>query len=171
MAKKTKKPEYAPKKYDVQISKYGPNFAITVEQYDPSMPRHSNRISLSVRGLTTMNRYNDVALFNVVHNAIAHAMGARYPDEVGQVLEYADRFYSTLDLDAMHGVAQGDSISLEVVDWDFEAEFPSSEKTRRHATGEKQVYRYEFFGEKDERESRYFKDNKGEKPTRLTFLD
>lgn len=168
MAKKRKTPEYAPKKYHVIISKHGPNLSVTVEQVDKNMMAHSNRLTLSMNGLTRHNRHNDVDVFNLMHNALTHALGARYPDEVEHVMEYADQFFNSLDLDVMNGVCSGDEVTLEVREMDFTATIPSSEKTRKLAHGDKRVYKYEFFDEKGERKTAFPEDSK---PTRLTFLD
>ena len=171
MAKKNRIPEYAPKKYRVVVSKYGPNFSVSVEQVDKNMMAHSNRLTLSFNGLSRHNSHNDIEVFNLMHNALTHVLGARYPTEVDHVVEYADRFFNGLDLDVINGVSSGDEITFEVQEMDFSATLPSSEKTRKLAHGDSSVYKYQFFGEKGERKTGLLESSKDKKPTTLTFLD
>lgn len=171
MAKKNKTPEYAPKKYRVIVSKYGPNLSVSVEQVDKNMMAHSNRLTLSFNGLSRHNSHNDIDVFNLMHNTLTHVLHTRYPTEVEHVMEYADRFFNGLDLDVMNGVSSGDEITFEVQEMDFSATLPSSEKTRKLAHGNNSAYKYEFFGEKGERNTRLLENSKDKKPTPPTFLD
>lgn len=171
MAKKNKTPEYAPKKYRVIVSRYGPNFSVSVEQVDKNMMAHSNRLTLSFNGLSRHNSHSGAEVFNLMHNALTHVLGARYPAEVEHVMEYADRFFNGLDMDVMNGVSSGDEITFEVQEMDFSATLPSSEKTRKLAHGDSFSYKYEFFGEKGDRNPHLLQNSRDKKPTPLAFQD
>lgn len=149
--KKNTQNNYKPRQYCVSVHKYGPSMNISVTQDVKEEKQHSQTLSVQINNLTTDNKNRDVELFNVLHYAISRATGARYPGEVSEVLDYADNFFSHLDIDMAYGVTCGDNITLELVDMDFKAEFPADKKSREHAHDSSARYSYQIFGEKGER--------------------
>jgi len=151
---KKNKPELPKKNYRVVVKRNRFKKDVRVFVEDDSLPHSQACLSLEIKGLTKENAKNDVALFNMLHYAIAHVLHERFPDSTEELNAYNDSFFADLfnvSFDLLNDVAPGDSLSFFIPEVDSYAEYNFSGKNAYDAWEKSPEYFYEIFGTEGKR--------------------
>lgn len=156
MPSKTKKnkPESSKKNYFVVVERNRFKKNVRVSLQDDSLPHSQAHLSLEIKELTKENAKNDVALFNMLHYAIAHVLHERFPDSTEDLNAYNDSFFADLfniSFDLLNNVAPGDSLSFSIPEADSYTEYSFTGKNIYDAWEKSPEYYYEIFGTEGKR--------------------